>query len=444
MSRNRQTDCELTIILPCLHEADNLSVLLPELNRELTALNISGEIIVVDGNSGDGTIECCAEAGVQCIVEPQPGYGVALLRGFREARGRYILTMDADLSHPARFIRDLWGHRNLADILIASRYVKGGGAAQPWLRLLLSRLLNVVFGWLFQLGPRDLSSGFRLYRAQALRSLRPTQRNFAVLIELLFLALEKGYSVAEVPFYFEPRKTGSSHARLIAFGLEYLRLIREKWRVRRSIEFPDYDWRAHDSIIPLQRYWQRKRRRIIRDFVPPGALVCDIGCGSGRLLTDFDRPVGVDIRFDKLRFMHGRIRQGALVQGDGMALPFSDASFDVVVSSELIEHMPDENGRHIDECLRVLKPGGILVMGTPDYGGWQWPLIEWLYARVAPGAYAHEHVNPYTRDRLISALRTRACEILAEDSICRAELILKCRKDVSARPAQSRPGETAQ
>jgi len=428
MNRSGRIDLDLSIILPCLREVDNLKVLLPELKNELATLDISSEIIVVDGNSGDGTVALCAKEGITCVIECQPGYGAALLRGFQEARGRYLLTMDADLSHPARFIRDLWANRELADIIIASRYVQGGGANQQWLRHLLSRVLNTFFAKLFQLGPRDLSSGFRLYRAEVLRAIQPTHRNFAILIELLFLALEQGYAVAEFPFHYEPRKTGVSHARLIAFGLEYLQLIRQKWRVRRSIEFPDYDWRAHDSLIPPQRYWQRKRRRIIRGFVPPGALVCDIGCGSGRLLTDFDRPVGVDIRMDKLRFMRGRIRKGALVRGDGMALPFADNVFDAVVSSEIIEHIPDENGRHIDECLRILKPGGILVLGTPDYGGWQWPLIEWLYARLAPGAYAHEHVNPYTRAQLMNALRSRGCEILAEDSICRAELILQCRK----------------
>jgi len=427
--RTGQPELDLSIILPCLREAENLRILLPELKTELTNLGISGEIIVVDGDSRDGTEAICAALDVRCIVEPRPGYGTALLAGFEAARGRFILTMDADQSHPARFIRELWAQRELADIIIASRYVKGGGATQNWARHFLSRTLNTLFGWIFHLGPRDLSSGYRLYRSEVLRSLRPTHRNFAILIELLFLALEKGFSVAEYPFHYEPRKTGTSHARLLAFGLEYLKLIREKWRIRRSIEFPDYDWRAHDSLIPLQRYWQRKRRRIIRNFVPANALSCDIGCGSGRLLTDLDRPVGVDIRADKLRFMRPRVKRGAaLVQADGMALPFADAVFDAVISSEIIEHIPDENGRHIDECLRVLKPGGILVLGTPDYGGWQWPLIEWLYARLAPGAYAHEHVNPYTRQKLIRALQERGCDILAEDTICRAELILKCRK----------------
>ena len=111
-----------------------------------------------------------------------------------------------------------------------------------------------------------------------------------------------------------------------------------------------------------------------------------------------------------------------------MRLPFADASLDGVISSEIIEHIPDEGGRHIDELLRVLRPGGILVLGTPDYGGWQWPLIEWFYGKAAPGAYAHEHVTRYTRERLREALKERGCALLDEDTICRAELILKARK----------------
>jgi SAM-dependent methyltransferase len=292
---------------------------------------------------------------------------------------------------------------------------------------MLSKVLNGVLRTALTLEPRDLSSGFRLYRKRVLRGLDIEFLNFAVLIEILLKTFARGAIITETPFHYQPRIEGVSHARIIAFGMDYLRLIRRMWGIRNSIDFPDYDWRAHNGRIWFQRYWQRRRHGIIMRFAPPSGLVCDIGCGSSHILADLPHAVGMDLRLEKLRFMRPRHR-GALMQGDGMALPFADGSLDGVISSEIIEHIPEEHGRHIDELLRVLKPGGIVVLGTPDYGGWQWPLIEWLYRHAAPGAYADEHVTHYTRASLRKALTDRGCEILAEDAICKAELVVKAKK----------------
>ncbi len=419
---------DLSVVTPCLNEAENLRVLLPGLRGALEGLGVSWEVLVVDGDSVDGTEAVAAEAGpgVRYIREPRRGYGAAILRGFSEARGRHVITMDADLSHPARFVGQLWEARNRGDIVIASRYVEGGGADQPAFRLLLSRTINNIFRLGLSLETLDLSSGFRIYRKRILHGMEVERVNFAVLMEILLRSAARGALVAETPFRYEPRVQGRSHARVLAFGVEYMRLFYRMWRLRNSIHSADYDWRAHNSRIWFQRYWQQKRHAIILRFTPRAGLVADVGCGSSRILAELPHAVGLDLRRDKLRFM--RRVHPLLAQGDGMRLPFRDASLDGVLSSQIIEHIPDENGRHLDELLRVLKPGGTLILGTPDYGGWQWPLIEWFYARLAPGAYAHEHVNPYTRDGLLAALRERGCEILDEDSICRAELIVMARK----------------
>lgn len=419
---------DLSVVTPCLNEAENLRVLLPALRGALEGLGVTWEVLVVDGDSRDGTEAVAAEAGpgVRHIREPRRGYGAALVRGFSEARGRHVITMDADLSHPARFIGALWEARGRGDVVIASRYAEGGGADQPAFRLFLSRTLNNIFRVGLSLDTLDLSSGFRIYRKRILQGMRVEQANFAVLMEILLRAAARGAAVAETPFRYAPRGLGRSHARVLAFGMEYLRLFFRMWRLRNSIDSADYDWRAHDSRIWPQRYWQRRRHAIILRFAPRAGRVADVGCGSSRILAELPHAAGLDLRLDKLRFM--RRVHPTLARGDGMRLPFRSGSLDGVISSQIIEHIPGENGRHLDELLRVLRPGGTLVLGTPDYGGWQWPLIEWFYARLAPGAYAHEHVNPYTRDGLLAALRERGCEVLEEDSICRAELIVKARK----------------
>ncbi len=416
------------MVFPALREAPNLYRVLPELREALEQLTDAWEVLVVDGDSQDGTDRVVEEngAGFRYICEKEKGYGKAILRGFSEAQGRYVITMDADMSHPVEFIKGLWESRDKGEVVIASRYVPGGHADQPWARLLLSKILNHFFRAGLSIPVLDLSSGFRLYRKQMFRRLDLEHINFAILIEILLKAMANGYRIAEVPFVYRPRESGVSHARIISFGKDYLRLFYRMWALRNSIDFPDYDWRAHDSRIWLQRYWQRKRHDIVIGFVPKFVATCDVGCGSSRILADMPHAIGVDLRHDKLAFM--RKTNARLVQGDGMGLPFPDASFDCVISSQIIEHIPEEAGRHIDELTRILKKGGTLILGTPDYGGWQWPAIEWVYGKVAPGAYADEHVTRYTFDSLKEAIASRGYEIADHGYICQAEMIFKAVK----------------
>jgi dolichol-phosphate mannosyltransferase len=138
---------DLSVVIPSMNEALNLEQLLPGLREALEQLGIAYEVLVIDADSPDSTKAVVAEAGVTYVCEKARGYGAAVLRGVREARGKYIITMDADQSHPARFIKDLWEARERAEVVIASRYVPGGRADQPAARLALSKILNAFFAW---------------------------------------------------------------------------------------------------------------------------------------------------------------------------------------------------------------------------------------------------------------------------------------------------------
>lgn len=419
-------ELDVTVVIPSLNEALNLQLLLPQLKETLEDLGIAYEILVVDKDSPDGTRDVVEQAGALYVSESAPGYGAALLRGVREARGVYLITMDADLSHPAKFIRDLWAARDRADIVIASRYVEGGRADQPLLRYLLSYTLNTFFRWGLSLPVGDLSSGFRLYHRNVFRGIDLSYRNFVILIELLIESMRRGRHFTEIPFHYQPRGQGRSHAQILRFGVDYARLFFQMWRRRNSLDFPDYDWRAHDSRIPLQRYWQRRRFDIVTGFAPAGISTLDVGCGSSQILAAFPEAVGVDLRYEKLMFMRRTNRR--LVQSDGCVMPFSDARFDCVICSEVIEHIPDEGGRMLDELTRVLKPGGTLVIGTPDYGKWQWRFIERMYKIAAPGAYGDEHVTHYTFASLTEALLRRGYAIQDHAYILSGELVIKARR----------------
>ncbi len=417
---------DLSVVIASLNEAHNLYRLLPQLREALDAMGIRWEILIIDAASQDGTQKVVEQARATYVCETRRGYGAAIVRGITEARGAYVQTMDADMSHPAEFIRGLWENRNSADIVIASRYVPGGHADQPWVRYQLSRLLNWFFGKGLSIPVKDMSSGFRLYRKSIFEGMDLTFTNFVILIEILLLSFARGLRIREIPFHYQPRISGSSKARIIKFGKDYLRLFYRIWRMRNSIEFADYDWRAYDSRIWLQRYWQRTRHKIVLGFIPKFVTTCDVGCGSSRILADLPHAVGVDLRHDKLVFM--RRTNQFLVQSNGLALPFADESFECVICSEVIEHIPDENGRLVDELARILKPGGVLVLGTPDYGRWQWVAIEWLYGKLAPGAYADQHVTHYTYKTLTETLTARGFQNLSHGYVCQGELIVKGQK----------------
>src|ERR1700693_2390330 len=226
--------CALSLILPALNEAQNLDRVLPELKKALAALGPTHEIIVVDGGSTDGTQEVVRKHEVRLVSQKLPGFGGAYRAGFEQARGEYLLTLDADGSHDPAFLGDLWKARGEGDVVIASRYVAGGAAEMPGWRRLLSRILNVTFGRGLSLPVHDLSSGFRLYHRAVLRDLKLKGTDFDVLEEILIRALAAGYRVHEVPFRYRARVAGRSHARLFKFALSYLKTFLAMWRPRHT------------------------------------------------------------------------------------------------------------------------------------------------------------------------------------------------------------------
>jgi dolichol-phosphate mannosyltransferase len=225
---------DLSIIIPALNEAGNIGPLVTRCRAAIARLGVTAEILVVDGGSSDGTVAEAEAAGGRVILQEGRGYGGALRTGFGAARGSHIQTMDSDLSHEPEVIQSLWEARDRADVVIASRYVTGGGAEMPRFRAVLSRILNVTFTTAFRMPIHDISSGFRLYRMKTLRQIEFHASDFDVLEEILILIYIGGGTVTEVPFMYRPRQAGRSHAKLFKFGVAYARTFSKMWRLRRS------------------------------------------------------------------------------------------------------------------------------------------------------------------------------------------------------------------
>ena len=415
---------DLSILIPADDDGRDLAVALPQLISVLDRLGVTREILVLAHAADNLTRESAARHGAR-IVEVPAGYGAALAVGFAQAAGEYLLTMDADLSHPPEIVECLWRERDHADVTVASRYIPGGRAEMGTVRYVCSRLLNAAFARGLDVPIRDLSSGFRLYRTDVIREQKITSQDFDILQQTIVQAFADGWRVREIPFAYRPRKRGPSGARVLQVGLAWLRTFGDLWLLRNSILAADYDDRAHDSRIFLQRYWQRARHRYVVELIAGEGSVLDLGCGSSRIIGDLPAgSVAVDVLHRKLRY--ARRFNKPLVRGSGFALPFANESFACVLCSQVIEHVPKESPI-LDELCRVLAPGGRLVLGTPDYANWQWVYIEKLYGLV-PGGYKDEHISHYTRKELVRIMGARGFTLEAERYILKGELIQAFRK----------------
>lgn len=412
---------QLSVLILAKNEGQNLHRALSQLLPVLEDLGASHEILVMDGHSTDNTVVVAQEFGARVATQEKPGYGNAFREGLRLCKGEFVFTFDADGSHDPGFLRVFWPQRETGELLIGSRYISRGEAWMPFYRLLLSRILNRVMSTTLSIPIKDLSSGFRLYRRSSVLALDLKGKNFDVLIEILVKMYLEGHRIRELPFLFKPREDGSSNVSLFRFAVSYAASGYRLWRERSSILACDYDDRAYHSRIFPQMYWQRRRFTIIKGMLAGrNTEILDVGCGSGKVIQSLPAAVAADILERKLRFL--RLTNPLVVHASVFALPFHDEAFECVICSQVIEHIPNTEDA-ITELLRVLKPGGQLILGTPDFGSWQWPLIEKIYDRVIPGGYAEEHINPLTRDNTVAMVERLGARFQAEDFILRAEWV---------------------
>lgn len=416
---------DLSVVIVVDAETDTLTQLLAGVEKILIEISIEYEIIVVNQQRVDPSRVVSGQP-IRYVQPSKPGYGSAVLTGLEHAGGDYIVTMDACHDCPTSFLLDLWQNRETADVVIASRYVPGGQARMPLFRRIASRVLNAVFSRGLDLRVSDLSSGFRMYRGSSLKMLDVSCGDYDILQEILVNIFMQGYQIREIPFEYRAEDKFGAAGRMFAIGLAYLKTFSRLWKKRNSIASADYDARAYDALMPPQRYWQRQRYKHITGLLQGQGKCLDIGCGSSWIIGAL--PAGslaLDILLRKLRF--ARRFGHPVVQGSVFNLPIPNEAFPCVVCSQVIEHIPRDGV--LDEIDRVLEPGGLLILGTPDYAKWQWVVIEWLYKLLLPQAYADEHITHYTYAELyFEFMSKRKYRLEAVRYILQGELILSMRK----------------
>jgi dolichol-phosphate mannosyltransferase len=210
----------LVVCLPTYNERENLEAMVSALREVLPD---DGRILVIDDNSPDGTGEIADRlAGELDRVEVlhrtrKDGLGPAYLDGFRRALelgADLVVEMDCDFSHDPADVPRLAAAAEDADVVLGSRYVRGGGT-RNWglLRRLISRGGSLYAQILLGLPIRDLTGGFKVYRRAVLETIdldAIDSKGYAFQIEGTYRALRAGFRVVEVPIVFADREVGGS------------------------------------------------------------------------------------------------------------------------------------------------------------------------------------------------------------------------------------------
>ena len=229
----------ISIVIPSYQEAENLKNILPLCHAAIKDISVPYEIICVDTMEPlDNTETVCQECSARYIKRTGGNdYGDAIRTGFSAAQYSYTVVMDGDGSHDPKYIRAFYeaiqeGH----DLIIGSRYIKGGGTQNPFVLKAMSYILNVTYRILFGINAKDISDSYRMYRTKQIQGLTLECQNFDIVEELIIkLALsKKNYDIKEVPIYFEEREYGTSKRKLGKFVLSYLRTIKKLKRIQRE------------------------------------------------------------------------------------------------------------------------------------------------------------------------------------------------------------------
>jgi dolichol-phosphate mannosyltransferase len=204
---------EISILISGLNEEKLVKPLLSEVIHVVKKNKINGEILFMDDHSTDNTGKIADQiASKNRIVrvihrkgvhgESKGGVGNSIRDGFRNSRGDYVLYMDCD-SHNPKHIPEFFKHRRDADIIIGSRFVKGGGAEMPLTRWLATAPFNFTAKILLNLKVRDLTSGYKLYSKKMLDNLKLDSEGFGIHVEIPLKAFSRGYSAIEIPIYYK-------------------------------------------------------------------------------------------------------------------------------------------------------------------------------------------------------------------------------------------------
>jgi len=224
---------ELSVVMPCLNEADTIAIVIEKAQRAITENGINAEIVIADNGSTDGSPEIARKLGARVVAVDQRGYGAALMGGINAARGTFVMMGDADDSYDwgeiPRFLAKL---REGFDLVQGCRLETGGGTVKPGAMPFLHRwwgnpMFSALARWWFRTPIHDIHCGMRAFRRDMWLSLdqRCTGMEFAS--EMVIKASLFQAKTAEIPITLSPdgRTSHPPHLKTFRDGWRHLRFF---------------------------------------------------------------------------------------------------------------------------------------------------------------------------------------------------------------------------
>jgi glycosyltransferase involved in cell wall biosynthesis len=223
------SECEVSVVIPCLNEAESLEHCLRRAHAGLDGPGLDGEIIVADNGSTDGSRDIALRCGARVVEVARTGYGAALAGGFAAARGRFVVMGDADGSYDFESILPFIERLRAGDDLVMGNRFAGGikpGAMPPLNRYLGNPVLSFIGRLFFKSDIGDFHCGLRAFRLEAIRNLELQSEGMEFASEMVVKATLADLRISEVPATLSPAlRTRGPHLRPWRDGWRHLRFL---------------------------------------------------------------------------------------------------------------------------------------------------------------------------------------------------------------------------
>ncbi len=390
---------KLSVVMPVYNEAKTVR----EIVRQVQAVPVDKEILIVDDGSTDGTREILrgmdGKDGVRVFLQPRnQGKGAAVSVGFRYAEGDVVVVQDADLEYDPReyprLLRPIEeGH---ADVVYGSRFLGGGERRVLYFwHTVGNRLLTLASNMATNLNLTDMETCYKMFRREVVQSMTIESRRFGIEPEITAKVARRGYRVYEVPisYYGRTYEEGKKIGWKDAFSALWT-IVKHRFR-----EAENSANVGHVTLARLARLEPYNRWLVERFTKALGRRILEIGAGFGNLtrhLVESDGGperelvVASDVDPVAVEYLKGAFRDNRIVRVSSYSFPLTPAereeirslSIDTIVCCNVLEHIEDDGGTLAD-MLAILQPGGRLVLLVPA--------LSWLYGTL------DEHLRHFRR-----------------------------------------------
>ena len=219
-------DIELTILMPCLNEEETIAICIAKAKKYMKDNQINGEILISDNGSTDKSAEIAKKMGARVCYEEIKGYGSALIRGSKEAKGKYIIMGDCDDSYDFSNLNEMITELRKGNQLVMGNRFKGGiekGAMSFSHKYIGNPILSGIGRILYKTSIGDFHCGLRGYDREAMLNLNLQSLGMEYASEMVVQAVKNNLKIAEVPVKLrKDGRTKTSHLRTVRDGIRHL------------------------------------------------------------------------------------------------------------------------------------------------------------------------------------------------------------------------------